>query len=238
MELVRRGSWIPYDAVRFPSDIERISHASSIGFSPKVIYDGGGFDGKWCMKVASIFPDAEFVMFEPNPNMKARIIDNTAPIKTRVHLVQKALADKAGTAHFNIWKDADNDASASLLGHVQGDASTQLEVELTTIDAVAEETGKWPDLIKLDLQGAEGPALEGARKALEKAEMVIAEFGVLDAYKERTRCTQLLSILERSGFQLYDIVDLHYRPYDGALTGGDFFFVKKTSKLKAYAGYD
>jgi len=37
---------------------------------------------------------------------------------------------------------------------------------------------------------------------------------------------------------LYDIIDLIYRPYDNALTGGDFFFVKNDSNLKSHKGYN
>ena len=37
---------------------------------------------------------------------------------------------------------------------------------------------------------------------------------------------------------LYDIIDLHDRPYDGALTGGDFFFVKNSSPLRRYKAWE
>lgn len=239
MEVIRKGSWKPYNSVRFPTDMERMQHAADLGFKPKVIYDGGGFDGKWCAQAASIFQDAEFVMFEPNPTMKARIIDRVAPIKTRVQLIQKALGESPGTAKFNIWSDGKVDAGASLLNHVKGDASTQLEVEVVSIDSVAEETGKWPDLIKIDLQGAEAPALRGAAKALDRAEMVIAEFGCLEeAYEGRTTPAELISMMDKSGYKLYDLVDIHYRPHDGALTGGDLFFVKRSSALNAHKGYN
>ena len=40
-----------------------------------------------------------------------------------------------------------------------------------------------------------------------------------------------------SDYCLYDIIDLIYRPYDNALTGGDFIFVKNSSQLKEYKGY-
>ena len=46
----------------------------------------------------------------------------------------------------------------------------------------------------------------------------------------------------RAGFDhdycLYDLVDLHYRPYDRALTGGDYIFVKNSSALRAYKGWE
>jgi hypothetical protein len=40
-----------------------------------------------------------------------------------------------------------------------------------------------------------------------------------------------------SGYSLYDIVDLRYRPYDGALSDGDFIFTKNNSVIRAYKGY-
>jgi len=46
-----------------------------------------------------------------------------------------------------------------------------------------------------------------------------------------------MDIMYDNGFYLYDIVDLRYRPCDGALAGGDFFFIKASSKLRARKDY-
>ena len=48
----------------------------------------------------------------------------------------------------------------------------------------------------------------------------------------------LLDIMFDQDYCLYDPVDGHYRPYDGALTGGDFIFVKNGSTLRAYKGWE
>lgn len=67
--------------------------------------------------------------------------------------------------------------------------------------------------------------------------MFIIEFGVLEAYINRATPRQLLDIMIDNNYCLYDVVDLIYRPYDDALTGGDFFFVKNSSVLSRYKGY-
>jgi hypothetical protein len=72
---------------------------------------------------------------------------------------------------------------------------------------------------------------------LRTAEVVITEFGVGEAYLNSTTPLQLIQFMHDHDFVLYDIVDLLYRPYDKALSSGDFFFVKRTSKLLAYKGY-
>jgi len=87
------------------------------------------------------------------------------------------------------------------------------------------------------LQGAEFLALKGATGVLESAEMVITEFGCLEAYIGRATSRDLLDIMFDNDYCLYDIVDCHYRPYDGALTGGDFFFVKNWSVLRKHKGW-
>jgi hypothetical protein len=47
----------------------------------------------------------------------------------------------------------------------------------------------------------------------------------------------LIAMMDRNNYSLYDIVDLLYRPGDRALSSGDFFFVRKDSKLKGRKGY-
>jgi hypothetical protein len=128
-------------------------------------------------------------------------------------------------------------AASSLMGHVQGEASVKLNVKTETIDSIINEAKVRPDLLKLDLQGAELPALNGAKTALESVEVCVIEFGCLDAYIERTTPVELCQFMSDLGFVLYDIWDLRYRPYDNALAGGDFVFVKTDSVLREHKDY-
>lgn len=226
-----------------PTCIERLEHARNIGFLPKVIYDCGAFIGKWAKEANELFPESKIILIEPNNELLDHINDNVKSFRPLVNVIQAAVGENHGSAILNVWENSQHGnkttalAGSSLLGHVQGEASKKIEVEIKTIDQIVDDTGLKPDLIKLDLQGGEKSALIGAEKILEYTEMVIVEFGVLEAYKSRTTSKDLFDILDPYGFVLYDIVDLRYRPYDGALVGGDFFFIKKDSRLKSHKDY-
>tara|TARA_Y100000590_G_C15050783_1_gene762572 strand:+ start:359 stop:544 length:186 start_codon:yes stop_codon:yes gene_type:complete len=61
---------------------------------------------------------------------------------------------------------------------------------------------------------------------------------MLKANIGRAPIDRLVSLMYQKNYVLYDIVDLRYRAYDSALTGGDYFFVHKISSLLTYMGYE
>jgi hypothetical protein len=73
---------------------------------------------------------------------------------------------------------------------------------------------------------------------LKYAELAIIELGCLDAYINRTTPRELIDIMYDNDFCLYDIASCNDRLYDGALTGGDLFFVKNSSNLRKYKGWE
>ena len=160
-------------------------------------------------------------------------------ITPRVIIEECALGSTTGEVHLNIW---DNDqmrmSGSSLKDHVQGEPMKKMPVRLDTLDNICEKHNLMPDLLKLDLQGGEIDALKGAEKLLGTAEVIITEFGCLQAYIDRTTPFDLMNTMYSNDYCLYDIIDLIYRPYDNALTGGDFVFVKNNSQLKKYKGYE
>lgn len=220
-----------------PTCIERLEHAKKLGFSPNIIFDGGAFKGLWSVAVNKLFPKAQIVLMEPNTYVSNTIKSNTEKFNPPAILEIIAIGEAEGESTFNIWADVDNDVGASLLDHVQGKAENIIKVKINTLDNICEKLNLKPDLIKLDLQGGELMALRGGSKVLKDTEFFIIEFGCLEAYKDRATPRDILDIMYENDYCLYDIVDQLYRPYDGALTGGDFFFVKNWSKLREYKGW-
>lgn len=221
-----------------PTWENRIIHAKSLGFEAKEVFDVGAFTGLWTISISRIYPGSKVIAIEPNPHIQHELSQNLSSIVPAPIILQRAAADQSRSMLFNIWGDPKKATSASLQEHVRGGADTQLAVQATTLDSIAEEFKVEPNLVKLDLQGAEIRALNGAKKLLNSVEMFLVEFGCLDAYVDRATPRQLLDIFYDNNYCLYDIVDCHYRPYDGALTGGDFIFVKNTSKLRHYKNWD
>lgn len=221
-----------------PSWSERMKLAKKLGFSPKVIFDGGAFNGNWTRTATDLFPGTQIVIIEPNPFVQEDIKRNTSHIQPSPNILNVALAESPGKAKFSIWREEKLDTGASLLDHVSGKAHKVIEVNVDTLDNISQQTTLIPDLLKLDLQGGELSALKGATQVLKHAEFMIIEFGCLEAYIGRATPRDLLEITYENDYCLYDIVDCHYRPYDGAMTGGDFFFVKNSSVLRSYKGWE
>jgi FkbM family methyltransferase len=239
LELVRKGTSAASNYHHSMPDCgQRLAHAKSIGFNPKCVVDAGAYTGGWTEMAAALFPQAEFLVVEPNPHVQKLLSGALEKIQTQTTLIEKALASKPGTMQFNIWGDPLQATSASLQSHVKGGAKTKVDVAVDTLGNLLREQGARADLVKLDLQGAEYRALLGAEQTLKSAEMFVVEFGCLEAYIDRTTPRQLMDIFYDNNFCLYDVVDCHYRPYDGALTGGDFFFVKNDSPLREHKGWD
>jgi FkbM family methyltransferase len=221
-----------------PSWYERLNHMKTLGFSPQLIFDCGAFLGEWTLGTASIFPNAQFLLVEPNKLLINATKANISKIKPEPILLEVAVGEEAKSGYLNVWaKEPTSMVGSSILSHVQGEANVKIETPITTLDAICEKFGHVPDLVKLDLQGAELAALRGARLVLGTAELFIVEFGCLEAYIGRTTPRDLIDIMYDSNYCLYDVVDLIHRPYDGALTGGDFFFIKNDSPLRKHKGY-
>ena len=238
LDVVRKGQQPKASKRVFPAWDDRLRHARDLGFAPAVIVDGGAFRGYWSRDVAQLFPGAQLVMIEPNPHAREVIATTVAAVRPAPIVVDVAIGEAAGSAQLHIWREADSDRGASLLENVKGEAKLLVDVEVRTLDSVCDDLGLVPDLLKLDLQGGELAALRGATKALQHTEMMMIEFGCLEAYVGRTTPRDLIDIMFDHDFCLYDVVDCHYRPYDGALTGGDFIFVKNRSALRAYKGWE
>jgi hypothetical protein len=108
-------------------------------------------------------------------------------------------------------------------------------VPVETIDGLLEHAAA-PDFIKLDLQGTEPDARRGAQRCPESAELCLVELSCLEAYLGRTTPKDLMQFTYERDYCLYDVVDCHYRPYDGPLIGGDFIFVQNDGGLRSYKG--
>jgi FkbM family methyltransferase len=214
----------------------RIRQLARTGFRPAVALDGGAFSGEWSLEVASVFPGCRMIVVEPNPDMMRVSRSSLGGLRPAPYFAEVALGPQDGTATLNLWSGASG-AAASVLQHVAGAPSRSIDVRVRRLDDLAADAGALPDLLKLDLQGYEVPALSGASACLAHAEVVILEVGCLGAYIGRSSPRDVIDLMYDAGFVLHDIEDLGYRPRDGALTGADFVFAKSSSKLREYAGF-
>jgi FkbM family methyltransferase len=80
------------------------------------------------------------------------------------------------------------------------------EVELSTVDAIAEQAGASEvGLLKIDVQGAEMDVLEGARKTLLRTTAVLLEINYVPHYHGACSFSEVHRFLEVEGFSLYGV---------------------------------
>ena len=138
-----------------------------------VVYDVGGHVGYYSI-LSSVLagPTGKVFVFEPRPLnvsfLKRHIRINGVE---NVTLIEAAVSDKSGNASFE-------DETGSGTGHLS--AHGNLKVETIVLDEFANgDLHPCPDFLKIDIEGGEIDALNGARKTIESSRpvMLIATHG-------------------------------------------------------------
>lgn len=166
-----------------------------------VIVDAGAYNGIYGLIAAKANPAAKVIILEPDPINVAHVNNNIQQNKlTNVTVIPKVLAGQVGTTRFT----ADSGGSAGKI------ATEGTAVESTTLAACGE-----PDLIKLDVVGAEYDALFVARELLVHKNVVI----FLELYPQNKE--KLLPYLQSIGYK----TEFLYPRSDG---GVEYYLVSKS----------
>lgn len=151
--------------------------------------------------LASGIRRADTIAFEPHPTTAAKLMRNIRlnDLGGRVQLVRAAVGRETGTVRFSSDQDTMN--------HVlDSDASDRfIEVSLVTLDTVLQD---FPAILwKLDVEGYEEQALEGARQVLSDS--------ALKAIMIETESARSIEILRENGFEACS-----YDPFRRQITSG------------------
>lgn len=180
-----------------------------------VVLDVGALFGQYTLLAAKYAPQGRVLAFEPSPTSRQRLEEHIRRNRlANVAVVPAAVSDKPGRAQFQLSADAGNN------GLVRGDRTTiareTIEVAVTTIDAAVEQAGlPRVDMIKMDVEGAEWLALQGAYATLRQYQpLLLVE--IERAGQEQLGGTpeQLGSYLRDLGYQLYRLDRSRLVPLD------------------------
>ncbi|MDW8206689.1 MAG: FkbM family methyltransferase [Chloroherpetonaceae bacterium] len=132
-------------------------------------FDVGANTGLFALIACAANPQGHVVAFEPVPQVFARLQAQIRAnqMEHRCTLRQEAVAAQSGITQFHV-PDGEIPKSGSLNTHgFRGIHGALIEVPVTTIDTVAGSMGP-VELIKIDVEGFEDQALEGARTVLSR----------------------------------------------------------------------
>lgn len=220
---------------------ERLRNMKARGFHPKHIDDVGANQGAWTAAVRDIWPAAQFIMVEPNDEHRQSL----ESVVARRHRHQEihdqvvtgiVLGNVSKTVTYNVNALDKSGTGNTIFVEAAAPAGRFKPVskQMLTLDEMhAQHQLSLPQFLKLDTQGAELLVLQGATHALATSiEVVLLEAAVMNWNDGAPLWFEVHAAMEARGFQLYDVVELHYGgPPFSALLQVDLLFVKKSSDL-------
>jgi FkbM family methyltransferase len=185
-----------------------LTRLKSLGFAPAVTYDVGAYRGGWTKVAAQVFPDAQFVLFEANADHAAEL----AACGHKFFIAALGAGDGVARA-FHVPRAGDVTGASLYVENTTHYAASNLQVrEVATarLDTLAaREKLPPPDLVKIDVQGAELEVLAGASAVLASAGVMIVEVSLVDYNKRAPLMADVITAVDRAGFRCADLCEVH-----------------------------
>jgi FkbM family methyltransferase len=214
--------------------LERLAR---IGFTPRLVFDAGAYQGDFARIIRNIWPGAEIASFEVQPAPLRRLqaaFANDGKLKVFPCLLGATAVEKVA---LNL-----NETASSILKdqNQNGGLLPSDFFPMRTVDDIvrSEFGGRAPELLKMDVQGYELEILRGAEKSLPAIRAVLLEVNLIDIYKDVPLVGEVSEWLRQRGWVLYDICGFTRRPLDQALWQADMIFIPENSPLRASKKWD
>lgn len=178
------------------------------------IIDGGANVGETAASIRKHFPDAPIHLFEPVSRCHAALADRAASMgNAKAYHCALGAAPGQATMHINknLW-------TCSLLPanergqEIHGDWCDTIDTETVDVirldDWAKQQRITEVSILKLDLQGAELPALQGCIKLLKHTRAVYCEAQIIAEYEGASTFAEIDLFMRQAGFGLYQIADL------------------------------
>lgn len=208
------------------SHAQALQRLHDLGFSPATIYDIGAYHGGWTRAAKKIFPAATYVLFDANADNAAAlsatgerhaiaVLAGEDGAERKLYLPRLAVATGA-----SLYREKSE--------HYAADRLRVENVRTRRLDALAAQMHlPPPDLIKLDVQGAELDVLAGAGALLQQCSAIIAEISFLSYNENAPLFADVVAGLGKHGFRSVDICEIH-RTAIGSVLQMDILFAGAT----------
>lgn len=202
------------------------------------VVDVGGHIGYYSVLAASLVgPEGRVTTFEPDPRnrqvLERNIADNALDQVVRV--VPKGLGAEEGRVALHRY--CADSGSSSMYRRGAASAGSVL-VDVTTLDAWAGSEG-WPgiDVVKIDVEGAEGSVLAGMTEVVRRNPVMalILEFNAEALGESDVDGEQLMARLHDLGFEAIDVIeDGELRPIWGPRSVSELVRISRWVPVNLY----
>lgn len=188
------------------------------GLDVQTVIDVGASDGRWSRNLMACLPNANYLLVEAQEGHR-KALENFRKENSNVEIVLAAAGSKKGKIYFD---------NSDLFGGVASEQPLKdgIVVPVVSLDEqVFDLQLLGPYLLKLDTHGFEIPILEGSKKILEKASLIIIETYNFKITDESLRYWEMCNYMGDLGFSPVENVDLLLRETDKAFWQMDIFFI-------------
>ena len=184
----------------FRKHAEYLTSLKENGFNPRVIYDIGCCVLHWTNMVKQIFPDAEIILFDA--------LSEAEFLYSEYKHHVGVLGDKDGKV-VTFYKSVEFPGGNSYyreIGHVESakifsESAGEVNVAMTLDTIVSQNKFPLPDLVKIDVQGAEKDIVLGGINTLKHSKHMIIEMQHVEYNKGAPRVEETLPFIESLGFK-------------------------------------
>ena len=209
-----------------------IQRLRDFGFVPTAIIDVGAYEGGFGEEASHAWPDAYVVLVEANPAMipKLEIVRECIGSHKCIVLPVLVLDRRYSTVPFYQME-----GGSGVFYELTSFPRNKLQLPATTLEnilkPIALPPGPW--FLKLDIQGAEVPALCGlGSENWKNVEVIYMEVSTIEYCKGAPLFAEVVAYMARQGMLVFDIGSMWFRETDKVLFQVDLVFVKKESVLR------
>jgi FkbM family methyltransferase len=177
-----------------------------------VIWDVGSRDGEQSLQLLQQFPGAEGVAFEPNPDT-AHLVAAAAASSSRLTFIPVALSAEDGEVAFmkidrertqTTWVDGNPGASSLYVASTnypyEKYVQTPVNVSAKRAETFLASGEPVPNIVWMDVQGAELDVLRGFGSALDEVGLISVELSLREMYIGQALATEVVEFMASRGF--------------------------------------
>lgn len=168
------------------------------------LWDIGANVGQYSWEFISSGPSKRALVFEPDER-NLRTIQKTIARSSLLNCEVRAVAVSNLSGQLIFKRDTITGKRGTIvedarIEQIMGRSSSSITVNSTTIDNVCKETCRWPDILKIDVEGAEDRVIEGGLNTLKSYRPIIL------AEVQRMNFARIEQLLSPVGYSLFDAV--------------------------------
>jgi FkbM family methyltransferase len=178
----------------------------------KEIWEIGSRDGRDAQSMSEIFPQATIKSFEPNPDTFRMVEEVSQKSYGKIAALNLALSDSDGEITFNkidttstitTWADGNPGASSMFIANEEYDIEKYIQIPVTVksnrAKTLIENQGlHTPNLIWMDVQGAEGLVIKGFGEHIVNVDFIYVELSLKPLYIGQALASEIVKLLSEN----------------------------------------